>query len=229
MRLILIFSFVALVEAVPIVPDIGLGYRIEPGVEEKGVIGGGVQVTFRNRMALDAGVYGNFGKNSGLGGYAFKGEFGLPVISRWRGALGFQHQEWRDWRCGENRAFLLLNRTGFGRLAAGVGVAWRQGVFDTTKFRQPWVFSGPAGEWNLLYRLEWTVWHTTRAELGLFLSNISRYQIHNPQMFPIGVRASYQVAPHWRVFAVGQSTVKGFSTLLFSPGEFEAYLGVRYE
>ncbi len=213
----------------PVVPDIGLGYRIEPGVEKKVVIGGGVLVTFRSRIALDAGVYGNFGENSGLGGYAFKGEFGLPVISQWRWVLGFQHQEWRDWRCGENRTFFLLNCTGFGRLAAGVGVARRQGVFDTTKFSEPWVFTGAAGEWNLLYRLEWTVWETARAELGLFLSNISRYQIHNPQMFPFGVSVGYQVAPHWRMSFVGRSTVKGFSALLFSPGEFEACLGVRYE
>ncbi|MCL6465752.1 MAG: hypothetical protein K6T77_03215 [candidate division WOR-3 bacterium] len=229
MRLMLIFGFLALAEAVPVIPDIGLGYRIEPGVEEKGAVAGGIKIRFKNNAAVDAGVYGNIGDNFGLGGYALKGEFGCASVPWLNLHLGVQHQEWRDWRCGENRAFFLLHLTGLKRFEVGMGVAWRQGVFDRARFREPWVFTGPAGEWNILYRLEGLVLETARGELGLFLSNISRHQIHNPQMFPFGVRAGYQVVPHWRLAATCQSTVKGFSALLFSPGEFEIELGVRYE
>jgi hypothetical protein len=229
MRLVLIFSLLALAEAVPVIPDIGLGYRIEPGVEEKGVVAGGIKMRFKNSAAVDAGVYGNIGDNFGLGGYALKGEFGFAAVPGLNLHLGVQHQEWRDWRCGENRAFFLLHLTGLRRFEVGMGVAWRQGVADTARFREPWVFIGPAGEWNILYRLEGLVGQTARGELSLFLSNISRHQIHNPQLFPFGVRAGYQIVPHWRLAAACQSTVKGFSALLFSMGEFEIEVGVRYE
>lgn len=210
-------------------PDFQLGYRVEPGVEQKGfaVLGGRVMVN--NWFALDAGVYGNSGENSGLGGYALSGEFGLPEASDLNLRLGVQHEEWRGWQAGENRAFFMFQLTGLGRFEGGTGIAWRQGVFGTARYQQPWVFSGPAGEWNLLYQVKWTVWQKGTGELGLFLSNINRHQIYNPQMFPFGVRAGYPVAPNWLMFGIVQSAVKGFSAALFSFSPVEVCLGVSYE
>lgn len=229
MRLLVLVIFFVNADGRLFQPDFHFGFRVEPGVEKKSFAGLGGRVTINSWLVLDGGIYGNLGENAGLGGYGLSGEFGLPKASGLNLRLGFQHEEWVDWRCGENRVFLSLRLIELWWLSAGGGVAWRQPVFDSTRFQIPGCFSGSGGEWNLLYEVRWVVVQQSNRELGLFLSNINRHQIFNPQLFPFGVLAGYQLAPHWRVAGFIKSGVKGFSAALFSPAMFEVCLGVRYE
>ncbi|MGQ9679142.1 MAG: hypothetical protein ACUVUD_07710 [bacterium] len=229
MRLLVLVVFFVNADGRLFQPDFHFGYRGEPGVEKKFFAALGDRATVNSWLGLDAGIYGNFLENAGLGGYALSGELGLlkaPYLSL---RLGFQHEEWADWRCGENRLFLSLRLIELGRVLLGGGVAWRQPVFDSTRFRTPWLFSRSGGEWNLLYEVRWFFVQQSNRELGLFLSNINRHQIFNPQLFPFGVHASYQLAPNWRVAGFCATAVKGLSAGLFSLSPFELGFGVRYE
>lgn len=178
------------------------------------------------RWGFDAGVYFNLFDNSGLGGYAFRGQMGLGRPKKIVLCLGYQHEEWRDWLVGENRAYLLFEfRKEWFALDAGIGR--RAPFFDRRGYCLPWWFSGATGEWNLLYRVEcWPV-RNKRFGFGLFLANISRHQMYNPQMFPGGIAGVYRLTTGMTVFGDIQSGIKGLSAALFSPAEVRLRLGMN--
>ncbi len=211
-----------------VVPSFTLGYRGESGVESKMVASAQADFVPLPYVKLDAGLAANLFQNNGLGAAALGvGAVAYdPIALTLR--LAVQHQQWSDWRAGENRVLATLEAGPVHGFDAGLGLVQRVPVFGD-RYWSPLVWSGGGSEWNYLYRLRWKFIQRRDWWLRAGLSSYDRYEAHNPQQFPFEADGEYRVNEDLELFARAGTAIVGFSGGLVSFHEVELSAGVRHE
>jgi hypothetical protein len=229
-RLLILVALLAAadpVSAIQVVPQASLGFRSEPGVETKAFLSAGAKAA-----APFGGFWGSIafsaGDNPGIAYYGVGAEARLVRLVHLRLRGQVNHNQWSDWRAGENSASLMLLVRPVRVLDLGVGAAWRAPVFDRAGYQSPFRWQSPAPEWNLLYRVQWSLIQRRRMNLAIWVANDDPLTPHPAQQFPFGLRGSLKVLPRWWLNARLGSDIKGLSGGLFSLGEVDARVGVSY-
>jgi len=179
-------------------------------------------------LKVDAGLSFNLFQNNGLGAAGL----GLgAVLSRPAGLtfrLAGQHQQWSDWRAGENRLLATLEAGPLHGFDAGIGLVRRVPVFGD-RYWSPFVWSGSAAEWNYLYRLRWKFIERENWWLRAGFSSYDRFTAHNPQQFPLEADGAYRLRDNLELVAQTGTAIVGYSGGLPSFHELEVCAGVTYE
>lgn len=207
-------------------PDVSLGFRFEPGVETRLLLAGGAEWDFGRRAGLFGGLAVGAIDNPGVARYGIGASVRIIDAPKIRLQAQVNHDEWSSWQVGENRAAGMIAAEPLRGLEIGAGLAWRVPVFDPGGYRSPFIWVSDAPEWNYVYRLDWTFLARDRVRAALWMANLDRLTIHNPQQFPFGLRASIAARPRWRLTAQLGSDIKGLSSLLFALTELDLRLGV---
>ncbi len=210
-------------------PDLHIGYQGEKGTLARGVIGGGASVGLNPWLQVAGGLSLSLFQHNGVSAYGLHAGITPPALERLNVKIGLQHEQWQDWRAGENRLFSTVLFLPAPALQLGIGICRRYPIYDSIRFRQPWLWRSPVPEWNLIYHLEWKFFASAGFSASLGMNNLPGLTFYNPQQFPAYLNASYQTGPGWRVFVRGLTAINGFSTGLISLSGVEAIIGVRYE
>ena len=211
-----------------VVPSVILGYRGEPGVESKMLASAQADIVPVTFLKVDAGLSLNLSQNNGLGAAGL----GIGAVLHRPSGLTFrlagQHQQWNDWRAGENRLLIVLEAGPLFGLDAGAGLVRRVPVFGDES-GSPFVWSSGAAEWNYVYRLRWKLVQRENWWLRAGFSSYDRFTTHSPQQFPLAVDGAYQLKDDLELVGLVSSAIVGFSGGLASFHEIELSAGVRYE
>jgi len=210
-------------------PDAYLGLRFEPGVETRLLLAAGAEWDFAARASLFGGFAVGVIDNPGIARYGIGASVRVVDVAKVRLQVQVNHDEWSSWQVGENRAAGMVAAEPLRGLELGAGLAWRAPIYDSGRYRLPFNWSSDAPEWNWVYRLDWTFLTRDRVQAELWLANLDRLTIHNPQQFPFGLRASFAAQPRWQLTAQLGSDIKGLSSLLFAFTELDLRLGVSGE
>ena len=210
-----------------VVPSVSLGHREEPGVESKMLFAAQARIVPVAFLAVGAGLSLNLFQNNGLGAAALGVglEVYKPVDLTIR--LAVQHQQWNDWRAGENRALFTLEAEPVRRLDGGVGLVRRVPVFGD-RYWSPLVWSGGAAEWNFLYRLRWRFIQRETWWLRAGFSSYDDYTAYSPQQFPLEADGAWRLNQDLALVARAGTAVVGYSGGLVSFHEVELSTGVKY-
>jgi len=206
-----------------------IGVRHERGVETKMV--GSLLADFP--VGARALIYGAVAfsapRHAGLCGLGFGAEY--RVLGAWDASLGaaLQHEQWNDWRAGENRVLVFASARPAENLRLGLGTALRLPVYEPARYWLPFYWHSDAPELNLMYEAEWLFLDLDRVSVSARVANIERLTVRNAQQFPFSLKTSWQVAPGWTVRARCGSCINGLSGLLLNFGETFADAGVKYE
>jgi len=226
-RLGVLLALLAAAGQAAVVPAVVIGYRFEPGVESKMLAALTANIEPVPLLRVDAGLSFNFFQNSGLGG----AEFGLGGVLYKPAGLVFrldvQHQQWKDWRAGENRLLALLEAGPVLGLDAGIGLVRRVPVFGDD-YWSPYVWKGDASEWNYQYRLRWRFIQKENWWLRAGLSTYDRFNVHTPQQLPLEADGAYKFADKLELVARAGTAIVGYSCGLISFHEVEFGAGVKY-
>jgi hypothetical protein len=210
-----------------VAPAVLLGYRCEQGVESKMLASLVADIEPVRFLNVDAGLSFNLFDNNGLGG----AEFGLGgVLYKPAGLilrLAAQHQQWSDWRAGENRLLVLVEAGPISGLDAGVGLVHRIPLFGDD-YWSPYVWRSDAPEWNWQYRLRWRFINKENWWLRAGLSTYDRFNAHTPQQLPLEADGAYKVADKLEFVARAGTAIVGYSCGLISFHEVELHAGVKY-
>ena len=211
-----------------VVPSFLLGYRGESGVESKMFAAVQADLAPVEFLRIDAGVSFNVFQNPGLGGAGLcvVAAFDIPGGLALR--LAAQHQQWNDWRAGENRLLAVVEAGPLSGFDAGFGLVRRVPVFGD-RFWSPFVWSGGAAEWNYLYRLRWKFIQREGWWVRAGFSSYDRFTAHNPQQFPFEADGAYRLKNGLEIVGRASTAFVGFSGLTLSFHEVELSTGVRYE
>ena len=211
-----------------VAPSFILGYRGEPGVESKMLAIAQADIAPVRLLRVDAGISFNLFQNNGLG--AAEVGIGADVYrpARLTLRLAVQHQQWNDWRAGENRLLAAIEAGPHHGFDAGLGLVRRVPVFGD-RYWSPFVWSGGAEEWNFLYRLRWKFMQREHWWLRAGLSSYDRFTAHNPQQFPLEADGAYRLKDDLELVALVSTAIVGFSGGLVSFHEVELSAGVRHE
>jgi hypothetical protein len=217
-------------------PSLGLGFRTEPGVETKGLLTASGTLCGCYRSWFWGDVVMCVGDNSGIAHYGLGAEVlvSKPLCLRFQAQVN--HHQWPSWRVGENSASGMVLATPLRRrslVELGVGLAWRSPQLDPASYASPFRFTSPAAELNLLYRLNWSFLEMRRARLCFWVANDDAIHPHTAQQVPFGMEYQLVTWPSVsdQVFFLTArlgSSIKGLSGALFSLGDIEARIGVRY-
>jgi hypothetical protein len=207
-------------------PAVLLGFRHEPGVETKMLVTGLADASLNPRLDLDAALGLGFMENNGIAGYALGARVQPLATRRLFVEARIQHQQWSDWRAGENRVLGLVRAEVSRRVRLSLGAAYRVPVFDPACFASPFQWQSDAPEWNLLYGINWTFIERRRLSAFAFIANSDRMTLHNPQQVPLGLYGSYQLARGCSLCARARSGIVGISGALVSFSEFVFEAGV---
>lgn len=207
-------------------PTALLGFRHEPGVETRMLVTGLVDASLNPRLDLDAALGLGFMQNNGIAGYGLGARVQPLAFRRLFVEARVQHQQWPDWRAGENRVLGLVRAGVLRRVRLSLGVAYRVPVFDPASYASPFQWQGDAPEWNLLYGINWTFLERRRLSAVAFVQNSGRMTLHNPQQVPLGLYGSYQLARGYSIRARASSGIVGISGALVSFSEFVFEAGV---
>jgi hypothetical protein len=211
-----------------VVPSFLLGYRGETGVESKLLATAQADIEPVQYLKLDAGLSFNLFQNNGLGAAALGvravayDPIGLAL------GLAVQHQQWNDWRAGENRVLATIEAGPVYGLDAGLGLVHRVPVFGD-RYWSPLVWSGGAAEWNFLYRLRWKFIQREKWWLRAGISSYDRYAAHNPQQFPLEADGAYRLQDDLEIVARFATAVIGYSGGTVTFHEVEINVGVKYQ
>jgi len=222
-----LLTLLALTGHAAVMPSLTLGYRGEPGVESKLLAAAQADILPVSYVKLDAGLSFNLFQNNGLGAAALAlgavayDPLGLTL------RLTVQHQQWNDWRAGENRVLATLEASPVYGFDAGLGLVQRVPVFGD-RYWSPLVWSGDASEWNCLYRLRWRFIQRENWWLRAGFSSYDRYTAHNPQQFPFEADGAYRLNEDLELDARAGTALVGFSGGLASFHEVELSAGARY-
>lgn len=210
-----------------VISSVTLGYRGEPGVESKMLAIAQADVEPVSFLRIDAGMSFNLFQNNGLGAaeLGVAAELYQPVGLTLR--LAGQHQQWNDWRAGENRMLAAVEAGPLYGFDAGLGLVRRVPVFGE-RYWSPFVWSGGAAEWNYLYRLRWKFIQRENWWLRAGFSSYDRFTAHNPQQLPLDVDGGYRLKDNAELVANVGTAVVGVSGGLVSFHEVEFTAGVRY-
>lgn len=216
-------------EPVRIRPDAYLNLRLEPGVETRLLLASSAEWDFVERAKLFGGFAVGVIDNPGIAHYGIGASVQVVDFAKLRLQAQVNHDEWTSWQVGENRAAGMVFAEPLRGLELGIGLAWRAPIYDPEQYHSPFKWSSDAPEWNWVYRLDWTFLTRDGVRAELWLANLDRLTIHNPQQLPFGLRASYTAWQRWRLTAQIGSAIKGLSSLLFALTEFDLRFGVSGE
>ncbi len=211
-----------------VIPSAEIGYREEPGVESNALAALAVDIRPVSFLQADAGLSFNLFQHNGLGATALgvAAEFYRPVGLALR--LAAQHQQWNDWRAGENRVLAAIEAGPWHGVDAGIGLVRRVPVFGE-RYWSPVVWSGGAAEWNYLYRLRWKFVQQDDWWLRAGLSCYDRFTAHNPQQFPLEADGAYRLNNGLELVGRMGTAVIGYSGGTITFHEIEVCAGVRRE
>jgi hypothetical protein len=142
--------------------------------------------------------------------------------------LAGQHQQWNDWRAGENRVLATVEAGPLRGFDAGLGLVRRVPIFGD-RYWSPFVWRSDAREWNFLYRLRWKFIQRENWWLRAGFSSYDRFTAHNPQQFPLEADGAYRLKDDLELVARVGTAIVGYSGGLVSFHEIELHTGVRYE
>ena len=211
-----------------VVPSVLLGYRGEPGAESKLLATAQADIEPVQYLKVDGGLSFNLFQNNGLGAAALGIRAEAYDPNGLALGLAVQHQQWNDWRAGENRLLAVIEAGPWHGFDAGLGLVHRVPVFGD-RYWSPVVWSGDAAEWNYLYRLRWKFVQREEWWLRAGFSSYDRYTAHNPQEFPFEADGAYRMKNGLEVTALASTAIVGYSGGLASFHEFEIDIGVRRE
>jgi hypothetical protein len=222
-----LLSLLAAASPAAVVSSATLGYRGEPGVESKLLVTVDAQVSPARFLELDAGLSFNLFQNIGLG----EAGLGLSALL-WQPAglaltLAGQHQQWSDWRAGENRVLATLEAGPVLGIEAGFGLVRRVPVFGD-QYGSPFVFAGGAAEWNFLYRLRWTFMRKADRWIRVGFSSYDQYTAHSPQQFPFEADGAYRLREDVELVARAGTAIVGYSGGMVALHEVDVGAGVKY-
>ncbi len=205
------------------------GLRHEQGVESKMLLTSLVRHQVAPRVGITGGVSFSLFQHNGISNLGLEAD--VLVTDFWHVGLtaGVQHDQWTDWRIGENRAFGTLNVEPLPRLGLGIGAAYRAPVFDPDRYQSPFHWQSDVPEWNLLYRLEWRFLHRENADASFRVSNLDRLRLYNPHHIAFQLRGLVRLNRDWNLVLHCGSGVKGLSAMLLSVTEVTIQAGVRHE
>lgn len=201
-----------------------LGFRHEAGVETKMLLDARVDVDAGPSTDVAAGAGFSLFEQAGLE-HVLLGA-GQTVLDRprLRVAAEVSHNRWNDWQAAENRARVTVGIGPVANLEAEMGAAWRVPVLDGSS--SPVVWSSPAAELNLAYRLEWTWLRRAGWTASAAVANFDESHFWNPQQFPVHLRASWRFGAGWLATAHAATGINGLSGLLLSVREVAFRAGV---
>jgi hypothetical protein len=209
-------------------PSLSIGYRGEPGVESKLLASALVDIVPVSYVKFDAGLSFNLFQNNGLGA----AEVGVGAVAYDRVGLALrlraQHQQWNEWRAGENRVLALLEAGPVHRFDAGLGLVARVPVFGDS-YWSPAVWTSSAGEWNFAYRLRWKLAQHETWWLRVGLSSYDRFTAHSPQQFPLEADGAWRMNENLELEFRAATAIVGYSGGLVSFHELEVCSGVKCE
>jgi len=205
-----------------------VGFRHERGVESRMVVTVLARQDLLPWLALDAGVGLNMFGHDGLAGYGLGAEAEILPLVRLRVRAAVQHDQWNDWRIGENRVLGMLAAEPLDRFELGAGMAWRAPVYDPKRYASPLEWQSDAPEWNLVYHLGWRFLETGPFVASAVLSNLDDLRLQTPHHISFRAEGSWRLDQNWQVVASCGTGVKGLSGLLFSVSEVSANAGVRH-
>ncbi len=204
-----------------------LGYRGEPGVESKMLATATADIIPIQCIKVDAGLSFNLFQNSGLGAAGM----GVGAMLFRPAGLGLrfaaQHQQWNDWRVGENRALATLEAGPVLGVEAGFGLARRVPVFGGG-YWSPFTWKSDAAEWNYVYRLMWQFLRKEKWWLKAGFSSYDLLSVHNPQQFPLCLNGSCFLKDNLDLVAEAGTAIVGYSGGLASFHELTLNVGVKY-
>lgn len=209
--------------------ELFVGYHHEAGVESKLLGTLLADFSLHPRIDLDAGVAFSAVEHPGLARLGLGMTVRLTDLWHTRTRVGLQHEQWNDWRIGENRALVMFDAEPLRGLELGAGIAWRAPVYSVVRYWLPHWFASDAAELNLLYHAGWRFLRRDRVTATFIVSNLDRLVVRNPQQFPFRLEASTRLAPGWRLDACCGSAVTGLSSMLVSLKEVTVELGIRHE
>lgn len=215
----------------PARPAAGLsvGWRHENGVESRAVIAATAEALVHPRVRLGGGIAFIVFEHPGLSAYRLGARVGVARF--WDVGLEAeaQHEQWNDWRVGENRVLALATARPLDRVELGIGAAWRAPLVDPEDYWSPFRFRSEAAEFNLVYRARWRALATRRGGLVVGLSNLDGLRLYTPHHVALQVDGRYDFRRGWSLIGHAGTALKGLSALIFSVGEFEASLGVEHD
>jgi hypothetical protein len=211
-----------------VAPSVLLGYRGEPGVESKMVVTTLADIAPVQFLKVDAGLSFNLFRHNGLGaaGMGIGAVVFSPAGLTFR--LAAQHQQWNDWKAGENRALGTIEAGPVFGVEAGFGIAWRVPVFGDECW-SPFVWHSDASEWNYVYRLTWRFIDRENWWLTGGFSSYDLLTVHNPQQFPLTVSGACRLRDNLELVGDAGTAIVGYSGGLASFHELTLNVGVKYD
>lgn len=235
-----LFSLASVAAGRAVQPEfrLGLGLLHEPGVATRGLARGRVELeslgTWKQSFVVGGNVAFAALDNPGLAHYGLDASVRLIPYSYFhtRFVLFAHHDEWGDWRTGENRVggYVTLGAWAvpWSRIRLDAGAAWRAPQFGdgyTNALR----LTSDAGEWNVLYGARWAFLSDYRSEAAVWMSNHDEFTVQTPQLVPFGLDGWYHLGQRATLFGRVGTGVNGVSGLLLSFSELRAEAGVKVE
>lgn len=206
-----------------------LGWRHEEGVESRAIVTVTAARMLHPRVRLGGGLGLSLFEHTGPAAYGLDARIGL--LPFWD--LGFeaavQHEQWNDWRVGENRMLGLVSAQPLGGLELGAGLGWRAPLLDTDGYWSPVDYRSDAPELNLVYRARWRALAMKRGSLTVAISNRAGLRLYTPHHIALQLDGRFGLRPGWVLTGHAGTALKGLSALVFSVGEFELAAGVAHE
>lgn len=227
-RLLIVVALAAATSYAGVAPSVLLGYRGEPGVESKMLATALADIVPVEFLRVDAGLSFNLFQHDGLGaaGMGIGAVLYKPAGMVLR--LAAQHQQWNDWKAGENRALATIEAGPMFGLEAGFGLARRVPVFGD-EYWSPFAWQGDASEWNYVYRLTWRFIDRENLWLKAGFSSYDLLTVHNPQQFPLVVSGAYRLRDKLELVGNAGTAIVGYSGGLVTFHELTLNAGVKYE
>jgi len=205
------------------------GWHHEHGVESKLVTTARIAHSPLPRLDLDASLSLALVRHAGVAAWRLGAAYRLAGAWNTTAFAGLQHDQWNDWRIGENRALALLVVSPFRPVSLGWGIAWRAPVLDPDQYASPFAWRSDVPEWNLVYRVGWRVVDRPRLTAAAVVSNITPTRFYSPQHVAFRLEGSLRLDPAWRLELHLGTAAKGLSAMLLSVNEFTAEVGISHD
>jgi len=227
-RLLVAVALAAAASYASVAASVMLGYRGEPGVESKMLVTALADVVPVRFLKVDAGLSANLFQHDGLGGAGM----GIGAVLFKPAGLTFrlaaQHQQWNDWKAGENRALATVEAGPVFGVEAGFGVARRVPVFGDD-YWSPFAWKGEASEWNCVYRLTWRFIDRESLWLKAGFSSYDLLTTHTAQQLPFVLSGGYRLRDNFELVGNAGTAIVGYSGGLVSFHELTLNAGVKHE
>jgi hypothetical protein len=205
-----------------------VGIRYEAGVESKALVSIHASQPLLSFLNIHAGVGLGLFQHDGLSDYGLGFRVRALRLAGIEFDASFRHNQWNDWRIGENRVMATAHSTPLRTLHLGAGIAYRAPRFGDG-FASPFAWDTDMPEWNMVYELDWTFLSIAPVDAILTVSNVDLLQMSAPSLVPLQVSAKAGLVPDWDLLFRCGTGIKGLSSLLLSVSQVTAELGVRHE